>query len=380
MKIALALNTLNPATGGVVSATVELARALHQRGHSVTLLTFDAPQSPHLAQAPTELTHLALGPTQGSYGYTTHLRQKLVRASFDFLLLNGLWQYSTAGLARWATAAKLPFAIFPHGMLDPYFARAHPLKHLKKLLYWLLVERHTLGHARAVLYATVSEHHLAQKTFPFFPNTRQEVIGLGLQSSPSRVDDAKAAFFKAFPQLIDKPYLLYLSRLHPKKGADLLLQAHQDFPQLPLVMAGPLEDAPPKFLNRLLKLAGPQVVWTDLLTGPAKWGALAGARGLILPSHQENFGMVVAEALSVGTPAFLTPQVALAPTVLAYHAGFVADDTLEGVRQLLQKFSELSPGEFDALRQNAQRCYQENFLPDAVATRLEKLLQELSCA
>lgn len=379
MKIALAVHTLNPATGGVASATVQLALALQELGHAVTLICFDAPRAPFL-QTAQGLTVLPLGPTQNAYGWVPNVRQKLSGQAFDFIILNGLWNYSTAGLAHWARANKIPYALFPHGMLDPYFARAHPLKHLKKLLYWFLVERRTLRQACAVLYTTSSEQQLARATFPFFPSTRQEVIGLGLQSSPTSANEAKAAFFKAFPQLIDKPYLLYLSRLDPKKGADLLLQAHQDFPQLNLVMAGPLDEAPAKFLNRLMKLAGPRVVWTDLLTGSVKWGALAGAQALVLPSHQENFGMVVAEALSVGTPALVSHPVALAPTLAAYQAGLVADDTLPGVRQLLERFCALSADDIQALRHNARRCYEENFLPDAVATRLEKLLQELSCA
>lgn len=361
-----------------MSATVQLAQSLAARGHTVTLLTFDAPEAPFLRELPPDLRVVCLGPSAVGYGFIIRLEARLAphARAFDFLILNGLWLHSTAGVARWARRNQLPYALFPHGMLDPFFARAYPFKHLKKLIYWFLVERHTVADARALLYTTPSELKLAQHTFPFFHPQHQEVIGLGLESSPTPLDAAREAFLRAFPALRGRSYLLYLGRFHPKKGADLLLKAIKNFPTLTLVMAGPLQDTHPKFLNKLMSASSAQVIWTDLLTGPAKWGALAGAQAFILPSHQENFGMAAAEALSAGTPVLISDQVAIADDVLACQAGFVAHDTLEGTHSLLEKFCALSPEEKSTLRTNARACYQKNHLPDAVAQKLEKLIQQ----
>ncbi len=379
MKIALALHSLDPATGGVATATVQLALALSRRAHTVTLITFDTPNAPFLGELPQNIPLIALGPVQNAYGYIPDLEKKLSAhtTAFDFLILNGLWLFSTAGMSRWAQQNKIPYALFPHGMLDPYFARAHPLKHLKKLIYWLMAEQHTVRHAAAVYYTTPSEMSLAQKTFPFFRPRHQEVIGLGLQSSLTPIESAKETFLAKFPMLRSQSYLLYLGRFHPKKGADMLLVALEDFPHLTLVMAGPLHDTSTPYLKTLMSLSNHRVIWTDLLTGPAKWGALAAADALILPSHQENFGMVAAEALSVGTPVLASHPVAIAAEIVSSNAGFSAPDTLAGTRSLIEKFTTCSEADKKTLRINARTCYEKNYQPDAIALKLEGSIASL---
>jgi glycosyltransferase involved in cell wall biosynthesis len=382
--------------GGVASATVALGEALRSRGHIVTLVSFDSPNAPFLAA-----NALPLGPALPGYGWLPWLSLKLKahEKSFDMLILNGLWLHSTHGVGRWARQNQIPYLLFPHGMLDRYF-RQFPLKHFKKFLYWLFFERHTVAGAQALCYTTVSEQTYAQKTFPFFNPKRQVVVGMGLKSFEGSVSLAKEEFFQRFPTLKDKHFILYLSRFHPKKAPHLILKALKKLPSLHLVMAGPQEDTAyyhalrshPQPLPRggvkdrgLLpyppcaatpSVALPQVTWSGLLTGSIKWGALASADALILPSHQENFGMVVAEALSVGTPVLISDKVALAEEVMKDQAGLVADDTLQGVELLLKRFSSLSVDELAAMRARASHCYQSHYQPAVVAERLERLMKE----
>jgi len=264
-------------------------------------------------------------------------------------------------------------------MLDPYF-RKFFLKHLKKFLYYVFFERASLMGAKAICYTTQSEKQLAQKTFPFFSPQSQEVVGLGLESSPFDPETAKESFYSHFPALRDQPFLLHMGRFHPKKGCDMLLKALHDFPALQLVMAGPLHGSQAAYIRKLQDLAaaaGNRVHWTGMLTGELKWGALGASRGLILPSHQENFGMVVAEALSMGTPVYISDNVALCHEVLREHCGFVQDDTFEGTRSLLRAFSQCSAIEHSQLSVNARHCFERNFLPSFVARRFENLLINL---
>jgi glycosyltransferase involved in cell wall biosynthesis len=381
MRLAFGLHTLNPATGGVVSATVELAKSLRTLGHEVTLVTFDDPSEAFLPALSQCLKILPLGPARNSYGYISNLEEKLSThtKSFDFLILSGLWLYSTFGLASWARRQKIPYAIFPHGMLDPYFARAYPLKHLKKLIYYFFFEFHSIRNASAICYTTTSERDLAQKTFPLFSHQRQEIIGLCVEQFTGDISAAKEVFYSRFPVLRQKPFILYLSRFHRKKGVDLLLKALKKFPGATLVMAGPTDESScdPMFLQELKSLSTDNVYWVGMLTGEVKWGALAAAQALILPSHQENFGMVVAEALSVKTPVLVTPAVALSTDVLRYKAGIIAPDTLFGVESLLKNFFSLSPDERANMSLAAAECYRDNYQPSAVASRLQNLIQEI---
>ena len=375
MHIALVAHTLDPAAGGIASATVEMGLALTQLGHTITLISFDAPSSAFLQDIPSDLKILAVGPAKGAWGYVGSLGRSLKGSRFDAMILGGLWLYSTFGMAAWARRHRVPYVIFPHGMLDAFF-RSYPIKHFKKLVYWLLFEHLSVRYAKALCFTTTTEKVLSQHTFPWFAPQRQEVIGLGLRSSPTSPSLAQEAFYRAFPQLKNRPFLLYLSRFHPKKAPDLLLRALAEHPQMTLVMAGPLDEKDP-YLHSLRQLCPPgQVEWTGLLTGELKWGALAAAQALVLPSHQENFGMVVAEALSVGTAVLISGQVALAPDVMADAAGLVAPDTLLGVRSLLSGFAELSAADMRQMRENARLCYQSRYLPSVVASRLVTLLQD----
>ncbi len=368
MRLSFVVHTLNASSGGVASATLELASALAERGHAVDLITLDGAPP---AEAPPFVKIHAFGPPKNLHGFVPDLDGKLAALPRpDALFLNGLWLFSTAPFARWALRGQIPYFLFPHGMLDGYFNR-FPLKYLKKLAYYLLFERHTLNHAAALLYTTTAELESSQHTFPFFAPRRQLIVGLGLRSSPVSAAEAREAFYAAFPSLAQTPFFLYLSRFHPKKAPHLLLRALP--PSTALVMAGPPECT--FYYTRLRHLAASKkVVWTGLLEGPVKWGALAAAQALILPSHQENFGMVVAEALSMGTPVLLSDKVALARDVAADGCALVAADTLKGTRELFERFAALSPSALSDLRAAARPSYEKRFQPATVAERLEALL------
>ena len=133
-----------------------------------------------------------------------------------------------------------------------------------------------------------------------------------------------------------RSYLLFLSRIHPKKGCDLLLQAFAKIapahPKLHLIMAGPDAVGMRKHLQTIVDQAGltDRVHWPGMLKGDAKWGAFAVSEAFVLPSHQENFGIAVAEALACGRPVLISDQVNIAPEIEADGCGIVEPDTLEG--------------------------------------------------
>src|SRR4051812_9798754 len=135
MKLLHVISSLDPATGGIVSALESLNGALEEAGHEVEMVCLDNADAVWLdghGRRPT-----ALGKGRGSYQYHRHLQPVLIDqiALFDACIVHGLWQYP--GLAARSAALKSgkPYFVFPHGMLDPWFKRAYPLKHLKKCLY-----------------------------------------------------------------------------------------------------------------------------------------------------------------------------------------------------------------------------------------------------
>src|SRR4051794_34893319 len=144
MKILRSTHTVNPALGGPIESIRQSTAALLRRGHEVEIVSLDAPDDSWV-RAATVRVH-ALGPGLGGYGYAPRFSRwiKEHRAQYDAVIVHGLWQYSSSGFWRALPATATPYFVFPHGMLDPWFNRTYPLKHIKKLLYWPWAEYRVL--------------------------------------------------------------------------------------------------------------------------------------------------------------------------------------------------------------------------------------------
>jgi glycosyltransferase involved in cell wall biosynthesis len=358
------IGTLNPASGGpaaAVSMHIEFSRP----GHVSEAVTLDDPASPFLKNFAYPVT--ALGPTPTKFGYNRRLVPWLREnaARFDNVIVHGLWQY--CGFATWrAYSGKVPYFVFVHGMLDPYFKRAFPFKHLKKWAYWIAAEYWVLRGAVNVLFTCAEEERLARKSF-WLNRWSSVIVPYGSRTPDVDLAQSAADFHGRFPDLQGRRYLLFLGRIDRKKGCDLLIDAFittaANDPQLDLVMAGPDETRWRPQLEEKLRRAGlsHRVHWTRMLSGTQKWGAFATCEAFILPSHQENFGIAVAEALSCGRPVLLSDKVNIAPEILADHAGFMEADTLQGTTNLFLRWMKLSQAERERMGANALACFHSRF-------------------
>ncbi|MEL0101853.1 MAG: glycosyltransferase, partial [Euryarchaeota archaeon] len=149
-----------------------------------------------------------------------------------------------------------------------------------------------------------------------------------------------------------------------------------------LVVAGPIDDAGYKLhLDGLIekivvKHPDWQCIWTGMLTGDKKWGALRSADAFILPSHQENFGIAVIESLAVGTPVLISNKVNIYTEIIDSDAGLVSDDTVNGVTKLLNDWIQSGDRTKDKCSDNAKKCFYNNFEITSAAKNLETLLSE----
>ncbi|MES2391996.1 MAG: glycosyltransferase, partial [Acidobacteriota bacterium] len=284
------------------------------------------------------------------------------RHRFDGVIVHGLWEFT--GLAALLSLGDTPYAVFPHGMLDPWFKRAYPAKHAKKWLYWLLAEYWVLRHAHRVLFTTQTESTLATQSF-WLHNWTPAITPIGCEPPPADTARLIEAFHQRCPDLRDKRFLLYLGRIDPKKGADLLLDAFALTAKaspgldLHLVIAGP-ETNPWATDLRASKSAltnSNYIHWPGMILGDAKLGALAAAEAFVLPSHQENFGVAVVEALSAGTPVLISNQVNLAPEVAADNCGYVEPDTVEGTATLLTRWMKTTQADRAAMSTQARLTF-----------------------
>lgn len=379
MKILRSIHTVNPARGGPIESVRQSSVVLAQRGHTVDVISLDAPSDPWVRDFPVPVQ--ALGSGRGGYSYEPRFSNWIRKhhAAYDAVIVHGLWLYNSFGVWRALRGTTTPYFVFPHGMLDPWFKRAYPLKHFKKLLYWPWAEYRVLRDAAAVLFTSEEERRLARESFSLY-RCKEVVVNYGTAAPDADLEIAREGFLNRFPQLRGKRLLLFLGRLHEKKGCELLVEAfgalHRSGARdLHLVMAGP--PASEAYFSHLKQLAqGPPdgleaaITFTGMLTGQLKWGAFSAAEAFVLPSHQENFGIAVVEAMACGTPVLISNKVNIWREIVADGAGFADEDDRDGTSRLLARWLDLSEESRAEMRTKAQRCFRERFAIDAAADSL----------
>lgn len=379
MKILHTITSADPAGGGPIAAVDQLARVHRRWGHTVEVASLDDPSMDWLAQFPFKIH--ALGPAISSYAYSQHFVPwlKANGRNYDCIVINGLWQFTGLGVLQANTG--VPYFVFPHGMLDPWFKVTYPLKHLKKWLYWPWAEYQVLRKAKAVLFTCEAEKQLARQSFWLY-TCHETVAHLGVDAPPGDPIQQRQVFLERFPVLKNKRLILFLGRLHVKKGCDLLIQAFARVAalddRLHLVMAGPDQTNWQASLQRMAQQLGiaDRICWAGMLSGNLKWGALHSAEVFALPSHQENFGIAVVEALACGLPVLISNKVNIWQEICEDRAGLVAEDSLAGTVHVLQQWLTLTVDEQKAMAVSAKTSFASRFAVEHAARRCLQIFQE----
>ncbi|MCD0486858.1 glycosyltransferase [Pedobacter sp. MC2016-14] len=328
----------------------------------------------------------ALGPTKTPWRYSTLLFEWLTNHinDFDVLIIHGLWQYHTFATYKAFKSLKndrIKLFVMPHGMLDPYFQRAkgRKIKAVRNWVFWKLVEKNVINGSTGMLFTCESEMNLASQTFTgYHPKTRH-VVGLGVETPPAFNEGMKIALERILGYSVSD-FLLFLGRIDEKKGVDLLVKAYlklsEEKVQLPtLVIAGPGLDS--KFGTDIITLVGgyKNIIFPGMLTGDAKWGAFYGAEAFVLPSHQENFGIAVVEALACTTPVLISDQVNIWKEIEMGKAGVIGADTEEGTYSMLKNWIEKTDKEKKDMRIFAKDTFNACFSVKKAADRLFEVIK-----
>lgn len=359
----------DPRYGGLSAAVPSLAARLSgQQGIDATLAAFCLPGEEH---RPAEL-----GAGQISFWPLSRLSWLLGRplkrsfaatvAEVDGLHIHGLWEQSTAAACRLARRLGKPYLLSAHGMLEPW---ALASRRRKKQIYAALVERrnvagagclHALTPAEAVQYRNFG----ARGPIAVVPNAvdlPEEIHG--------------ELFLDRFPDLRGKRLVLFLSRLHPKKGLDLLMASWAEVaclhPEARLVIAGPDSDGLQASLRQQAVELGidGQVTFPGMLTGAVKWSALDAAEGFVLPSYSEGLSMALLEALGVGVPVIATRNCNM-PEITTSDAGWEIEATVPALVTALKALLSSAPEGNWTKGRNGVRLVAERYTPAAVARQM----------
>lgn len=372
MNILHIISDMDPRAGGVCQAVRTMIRGLSVSDFAHEVVCLNPKDSAAVRDCSYPVHALGRGTTSWNYSrqLTSWLADNL--CGYDAAILHGLWQYqSYALLKNLRSAPNTRIFIMPHGMLDPYFQRAsgRKLKAIRNWLIWHLLERKIVNDSDGLLFTCETEKLLARTTFAGYRPKSEHVVGLGVDPPPPDCAPLSAP-----------GYWLYISRIHPKKGIDLLVDAYiklkkKQSKSVPsLVIAGPGLDT--AYGKKVTELAAgePDIRFTGMLTGDQKWGAFYGCETFILPSHQENFGIAVAEALACSKPVLISDQVNIWREIDQEGGGLVAPDTAEGITSLLTNWLDMPEDRKLMMAKAAKKAYDKYFTVEVAAERLKKAL------
>lgn len=373
MRILHAIPSVDARSGGPIEGVKQMGAVLLAMGHQVEVASLDAPEDPWVQDFPLPIH--PLGPTRfGGFRYSSRWTPWL-RAhahQYDAVIVDGLWQYHGFGTWRALRRGRTPYFVFTHGMLDPWFKRTYPLKHLKKWLYWPWAEYRLLRDATSVLFTCEEERLQARESFWLYRCT-ETVVPFGTRLPPQDGETLRESFLAAHPELKGKRLLLFLGRIHEKKGCDLLVNAFCQLaprhPDLHLVLVGPDDSgAVPGFLSQAAASGlSHQVSWLGMLKGDAKWGAFHACSAFALPSHQENFGIAVAEAMGCAKPVLISNKVNIWREIEAGGGGLVGNDDLAGTLDTLSRWLAMPPEQSEAMGRHAHTTFRERFTVESMA-------------
>ena len=384
MKLLHVIPSINPNGGGPIEGIKQLQPGYRAMGVDVEIACCDAHDAPWLATSGLLMVH-ALGPAHLRYSYAPRLLPWLrVNAPrFDAVIVNGIWQYHGLAVRQALASIQVPYFVFPHGMMDPWFKHTYPLKHLKKWLYWPWGDYRVLRDARAVIFTCEEERLLARQSFWLY-RANEVVTTYGTSNPPGNGTELAQRFLATQPQLQGKRIVLFLSRIHEKKGCDLLLDAFAQVAKLDtslhLLMAGPDQTGWAAGLKAQADRSGisDRISWPGMLQGDDKWGVFYAAEVFCLPSHQENFGIVVAEALACGKPVLISNKVNIWREIESDAAGFVDTDTVEGTARNLRRWLALDSKAYAAMCERARQCFAARFHAQRAAEKLVEIIGQLS--
>jgi glycosyltransferase involved in cell wall biosynthesis len=343
MKVLQVIPSLAVRTGGPPVAVVESSLALQKCGVETTIFATDmaeaASASRHARATAADLPQgaadvdLRLFPARHPYrlAFAPELSETLAAeaSSFDVIHIHSLFLYPQFAAYRQASRRSVPYIVSPRGSLDPYLRkRGRAVKALASVLW----QRRLLDGAAALHLTSDEEARLVADIAPRIPRC---VIPNGIRWQEYQRLPSGDEFRRCFLGGSREPVVMYLGRMSHKKGIDALVRAFaivvRNGVSCRLAIVGPDDEG---LTPRLVALAAAEgisdrVVFPGMLQGDGKLGALAAASVWALPSHSENFGNAVLEAMAAGVPVVISPAVNIAREIQDAAAGVVADLTPE---------------------------------------------------
>ena len=365
MKILQTISGFGAHSGGTSTCTYDLISALHAERGMVDLLTLSSKDpTDRLMGMGEEWIHALPNDAITPFGYSANMKRWMEEkmGEYDILHANGLWMYANHITCAMARKYGKPYVITPHGMLYPAALRR---SYWKKWPFLKLFFHKDIMHA-SCLHATCKQEMEHIREFGYRGPVAIIPNPMVLPAPPSAKRSPKAK--KAFG---------FLGRLHPRKkvenlfyGVELLKERQQECELW--IMGGGLPEYEAFLKAEVERLGLRNVRFLGFVSGQEKYEKLAQLSTLFVPSDFENFGMIVTEALSVGTPVMAslgTPWEELNNQ----HCGWWCDRTPENIAQVMRPVLDMSAQELDAMGERGKAMAKANFAAEEVARKVMQL-------
>ncbi len=381
MKILQIVPSVSLVYGGPSQMVLGLSQALAAEGVDVTLITtnsngdagqapLDVPLGKEIEQDGYKVIYFPCSPFR-RYKFSLPLLQWLGSNAkhYDLAHIHALFSPVSTAAATIARQQKLPYIMRPLGTLDP--ADLQKKKQLKKI-YGLLLEKPNLAGASAIHFTSQEEAKVSER---YGTNTPDLVIPLGVNLPESLPPLGKMGQELNINQAT--PIILFMSRIDPKKGLDLLLPALETLQQegikFHFVLAGanPQDPDYENSISQQIKQSPLNTITTitGFVQGETKLGLLQDADIFVLPSYYENFGIAVAEAMATGTPVVISDRVHIWQEIQSAAAGWVSSCDLSQLTQTLRQVLQ-NPSDWQEKGINARNLVQNQYSWNAIAKQM----------
>ena len=388
MKILQIVPSVSLIYGGPSQMVLGLSQALAVEGIDVTLITtnsngdtgqapLDVPLGKEIEQDGYKVIYFPCYPFR-RYKFSLPLLQWLGSNAkqYDLAHIHALFSPVSTAAATIARQQKLPYIMRPLGTLDP--ADLQKKKQLKQI-YGLLLEKPNLAGASGIHFTSQEEAKISER---YGTHTPDIVIPLGVNIPESLPPLGKMRQeLDIAPEI---PIILFMSRIDPKKGLDLLLPAletlHQEAIKFHFILAG-TNPQDPDYENSIAEKIKQSslnsiITITGFVTGETKLGLLQDADIFVLPSYYENFGIAVAEAMATGTPVVISDRVHIWQEIESAAAGWISSCELSQLTQTLRQVL-LHPENWQEKAMNARNLVQNQYSWNAIAKRMIEAYQEI---
>lgn len=369
MKILRLIESADPKKGGPIAGIRASNEILIARNIHVTVATLDSPSATFLQTIPCSQIE-ALGPPKTKLSFSANYSKWLNSniQDYDAVIIHGVWQWSSIGALSALRNFSGKVYLFPHGSFDAWDSEQNRLGFFVKKLYFYLFEKHVVNAVSKIFFTSTIELQNSLKKFNL-PENKCTVVRYGL------VD------LEVYKNESERKNILFLSRVHPKKGLELLVTAlSQINNDWQLTIAGDGDSQYVESVKTLVsdKNLSERVSFVGHVTGAEKLDLIKSNSVFILPSFQENFGLAVAEVMRAGMPVIISNHVNIFECVEDYNSGFVCERNLESLVDKLKSYFSLSNSEYEKMSLNAKRCFKEKLTINGFVDDLLKMIEKSS--